>query len=111
MPYAPENTLFVSGGYRLPVKGCSWLDAISFDLNCRGVGSIYWDEENEFRQPFYAEMGASVRFEYRNFSLDIWGKNLTDTKFDTFRYESIGNSFFQRGDPARGGVTLRLAFN
>lgn len=111
VPYAPENTLFVSGGYRLPVKGCSWLDAISFDLNCRGVGSIYWDEENEFRQPFYAEMGASVRFEHRNFSLDIWGKNLTDTKFDTFRYESIGNSFFQRGDPARGGVTLRLAFN
>lgn len=111
VPYAPSNTLFVSGGYRLPVSGCSWLDAISFDLNCRGVGSIYWDEENEYKQPFYAEAGASVRFEHRNFSLDVWGKNLTDTKFDIFRYESIGNSFFQRGDPARGGVTLRLAFN
>ncbi len=111
VPYAPENTLFLSGSYRLPVTNCSWLDALSFNLNCRGIGSIYWDEENEYRQPFYAELGASVRLEHRKFSLDIWGKNLTDTKFDTFRYESIGNNFFQRGNPVRGGVTLRLAFN
>lgn len=111
VPYAPENTLFLSGSYRLPVTNCSWLDAVSFNLNCRGIGSIYWDEENEYRQPFYAELGASVRLEHRKFSLDIWGKNLTDTKFDTFRYESIGNNFFQRGNPVRGGVTLRLAFN
>ncbi len=111
VPYAPENTLFAAGSYRLPVANSPWLDAVSFNLNCRGVGSIYWDEENEYRQPFYAELGASVRLEHRNFTLDIWGKNLTDTKFDTFRYESIGNNFFQRGNPVRGGVTLRLAFN
>ncbi len=111
VPYAPENTLFISGSYRYPVSNCQWLDAVSFNMNCRGVGSIYWDENNEFRQPFYAELGASMRLEHRNFSLDIWGKNLTDTKFDTFRYESIGNNFFQRGNPVRGGVTVRLAFN
>lgn len=111
VPYAPQNTLYLAASYRLPVSNCSWLDAVSFNLDCRGVGSIYWDEENEYKQPFYAELGASVRFEYKDFSVDLWGKNLTDTKFDVFRYESIGNTFFQKGNPVRGGITLRYALD
>ncbi len=109
VPYAPQNTLFLSAGYRLPLDGCSWLDAVNFNADFRGVGNIYWDEENLYKQPFYGQLGASVRFEYGDFSVDIWGKNLTDTDFATFRYESIGNSFFQKGKPVRGGITLRVS--
>lgn len=107
VPYAPSNTLFLAASYRLPVKS-HLLDAISFCPTLRGTGSIYWDEENLYRQPFYAELGASIRFEHSHYSLDLWGKNLTDTRFDVFRYESIGNNFMQRGRPVRGGITLRI---
>ncbi|MDE6572468.1 MAG: TonB-dependent receptor, partial [Duncaniella sp.] len=107
VPYAPSNTLFLSAAYRLPIRS-EWIHAISFCPTLRGTGSIYWDEENEYRQPFYAELGASVRFEHKNWSIDLWGKNLTDTRFDIFRYESIGNNFFQQGKPVRGGITLRI---
>lgn len=109
VPYAPSNTLFLSAAYRLPVKS-SFVDAISFAPSLRGTGSIYWDELNLYRQPFYAELGASIRFEHSRYSLDIWGKNLTDTRFNVFRYESIGNNFMQRGKPVRGGITLRVNF-
>lgn len=107
IPYAPSNTLFLAASYRLPLHG-AFIDAISFSPTLRGTGSIYWDEENLYRQPFYAELGASVRFHHSRFTLDLWGKNLTDTRFNVFRYSSVGNDFFQRGKPLRGGVTLRL---
>ena len=107
VPYAPSNTLFLSAAYRMPVRS-SLIDAISFCPTLRGTGSIYWDEMNIYRQPFYAELGASVRLEHSRYSLELWGKNLTDTKFDVFRYESIDNNFFQRGKPLRAGITLRV---
>ncbi len=109
VPYAPSNTLYLSATYRQPIKS-TLLKSIGFTADMRGTGKIYWDEANEYRQPFYAELGANIRFELPCGSLDIWGKNLTDTRFSTFRYESMSNSFFQRGLPLRGGLTLRLDF-
>ncbi len=109
VPYAPSNTLFLSASFRQPLSP-SWINAVSITTDMRGTGSIYWDEANTYRQPFYTEFGAALRFEFPGATLDIWGKNLTDKEFATFRYESISNNFFQRGLPARGGITLRLDF-
>lgn len=109
VPYAPSNTLFLAATYRQPLP-LDWMPALSLTADMRGTGDIYWDEENLYRQPFYTEFGANLRLEFPFGSLDVWGKNLTDKRFSTFRYESISNSFFQRGLPARGGVTLRLNF-
>lgn len=108
VPYAPSNTLFLSAAYRLPINN-DFIHAISFCPTLRGTGSIYWDEENLYRQPFYAELGASVNLElYNGWTCDFWAKNITGTHFDVFRYESIGNNFFQSGKPFRFGVTLRV---
>lgn len=106
VPYAPSNTLFA---------GLTWTRNLTKDLeieldaNVRGVGDIYWDEDNMFRQPFYAQLGASATLRTARWSIDLWGENLTDTRFDTFSYVSIGNRFLQRGKPLRGGVTFRLS--
>lgn len=105
VPYAPQNTFFI---------GATWIRQLNrrFELeanvNGRGVGDIYWDEINQFRQPFYMQLGASLTLRARRWSVDLWGENLTDTRFDTFSYVSISNRFFQRGKPVRGGVTFRL---
>lgn len=109
VPYAPSNTLFLAASYRQPLT-LSWLNAVSLTTDMRGTGSIYWDEANEWRQPFYTEFGATLRFEIPWGTFEVWGKNLGDRKFNTFRFESMSNSFFQRGLPARGGLTLRLDF-
>lgn len=107
VPYAPSNTLFLAASYRQPLS-LKWLQAVSLNADMRGTGSIYWDEANLHRQPFYAELGASLRFDFPGGNLDIWGKNLTDSRFNTFRFSSMGNNFFQQGLPARGGITLRI---
>lgn len=108
VPYAPHNTLFIGATYRIPFNRSRGLREISFNADCRGVGKIMWNEENSVSQPFYLLPGASVKAEFNNFSLTLWGENLADTKYNTFYFVSIGNAFLQRGKPARGGITLRI---
>ncbi|MDE5789818.1 MAG: TonB-dependent receptor [Muribaculaceae bacterium] len=112
IPYAPRNTIFAQGLWEIPIRK-EWpggIRKIGIDLNMRGTGKIYWNESNTRCQPFYAELGATLTFEARNWELQIWGENLTDTRFDTFYFMSMGNEFLQRGKPVRGGATLRFTF-
>lgn len=110
VPYVPDHTLFVSAVYTCPLAGCPWADAIELSPSLRGTGSIYWDEENSARQPFYAQLGCTATLKAPKWELELWGRNLTDTRFTVFRYESMENTFFQRGRGISGGLTLRLRF-
>lgn len=75
----------------------------------RGAGNIYWDEANSVKQPFYTLLGSSIRLEHEKISLDLWGQNITNTRYDTFYFVSMSNAFVQRGKPYQLGVTLRIS--
>ena len=107
IPYAPQHTMFIGANYIQPLR-LSWADRIAFNINCRGVGQIYWNEENTVKQPFYSLIGASVSLEHKNYSLILWGENIADADYDTFYFVSINNAFLQRGKPRQLGITLRL---
>ncbi|MBD5304056.1 MAG: TonB-dependent receptor [Bacteroides sp.] len=111
IPYAPQNTLFLQALYNCEFKPLSAYDAkFTVDLNMKGTGKIYWNEANTRSQNFYTQLGASVGLETKDWSAQIWGKNLTDTKYYTFYFLSMGNEFRQRGLPLQIGVTLRYNF-
>lgn len=111
IPYAPQNTLFLQGLLEVPVKkDFLGLNKIIFDLNMKGTGKIYWNESNSLHQNFYAEVGGAITLSANKWELQIWGENLTDTRFNTFYFMSMGNEFLQRGKPIRGGATLRFNF-
>lgn len=105
VPYAPSNTLFASATWLIPLRG-GW--EIRLTPEVRGTGSIYWDEQNLYRQPFYAEAAFTAGIHNQSWSVELWGKNLTDTDFRVFRFESVGRNYFQRGDRARVGISLRI---
>ncbi len=107
IPYAPSNTMFAGISYTIPAKK-SWLEEILISTNVKGVGSIYWNEENNISQPFYATLGAGISLKSKHYSLDLWVQNLTDTDYKTFYFVSIGNAFLQRGKPRILGTTLRI---
>lgn len=109
VPYSPSNTLYLGATYDWNFK-LSWLHKIVFDANMRATGEIYWNEANTSMQPFYALLNASITFIKDNMSLQIWGQNLTDTKYSTFYFVSMSNEFVQRAKPIRIGATLRLNF-
>lgn len=110
VPYAPQNTLFASASWNADCWSFAGITP-EFEGNVRGVGSIYWDDANAHRQPFYALVGASVMLRHKNWSVQLWGRNISDTRFNTFRFVSMNRGFYQRGLPVTYGVTLKLAIN
>lgn len=107
LPYVPSNTFFAQGLYNLKLSK-EKLSRLIFDLNVRGTGPIYWNEENDVKQNFYAQLGASVTWQYKNWEFKAWGKNLTDTYFHTFYFKSMGNEFLQRGRGIEAGISIRF---
>lgn len=106
LPYVPSNTFFVQGLYNWNLSKKEYSKLI-FDLNLRGVGPIYWNEENSIKQGFYALLGASVTWQLKNWEFKVWGKNLTDTQYHTFYFKSMGNEFLQRGRGIEAGLSVR----
>lgn len=109
VPYAPEHTLSARVRYEIPVRS-RLLERIVPSVDLHGVGPIRWNEANTLVQPFYQLTGLSLRFERGRHALDLWCRNLTDTRYDTFYFLSVGEEFVQRGRPRTFGATLQLAF-
>jgi hypothetical protein len=105
VPFAPSNTMFISTGYAHSLFG--FIDGISCEVNTKGVGSIWWDEANTVRQPFYALLNASVAVSHKNCQLELWANNITGTQYATYYFVSIGNAFLQRGNKFSAGLTFK----
>ncbi len=110
VPYAPQHTLSVRGDYTFYLNS-TFIDRITLNGGVRGIGEIYWEENNTIKQPFYALIDASISFSTKRYSLDLWGRNLANTSYDTFYFESIGNRFVQKGRPQTFGITLNININ
>ena len=107
IPYAPKNSLSLRLMQTVPFTS-RWIDRMILGIGVTGAGRIYWNEANDVSQPFYALLDASVRFEGKRWAVDLWCKNATNTKYDVFYFESMGNRFLQRGRPMAGGVRVMV---
>ncbi len=111
VPFIPAHAFSLMADYRLPIAGSS-LKAVTFGADVSGKGDIYWDTDNEHSQPFHAILGAHVAFDLGKVGVNLWGKNLTDTGYNTFLVSSAADgtrrSFSQRGMPLRLGVDISL---
>ncbi len=107
VPFAPEHTLSANLTYAIRLKH-SFFQSLNLNLNTQAVGRIFWEESNEEVQPFYALLNANITLQMKYLSLSLWGKNLTNTQYDVFRYVSMGNTFMQSGKPITFGAKLSL---
>lgn len=105
IPYAPQNTLALVGEYKIYLNK-KYLDMIRFQVDWTGVGKIYWNEDNSLSQPFYGQLGSSIALSKGNAKIQFWAKNITNAKFNTFYFKSMGNSFVQQGKPLQIGTTF-----
>lgn len=106
VPYAPANTLFASATWMPTIEVAGVRPTLEMNLRC--AGDIYFDEANTVRQPFYAVLGGSLTLNSTHWSLRLWGENITDTRYSTFYFVSIGNAFVQQSRPWSIGATLRV---
>jgi len=113
VPFIPMHTLNARTDYRFLLNS-SCLHSLALGVDFTAQGRTYWNEANTYSQPFYALLGAHVDFTFRNFGLRVWCRNLTDTKYNAFAFDSSasGSKLYlaQRGNPIQAGFDLSLLF-
>ena len=105
VPYSPLNSVSLQVLYTFYLNK-KLVDQLEACADWQGVGKIYWDEANEVSQRFYSLFGLSLALKKNRFTLKGWCKNLSDARYDTFYFVSMGNRFCQVGKPRRVGVTF-----
>lgn len=113
VPFVPKNILNLGVAYVLHPRNVfnrkEKFD-ITLGVDFNGTGRIYWTENNNVSQPFYTTLGAHIAFETKNVSLILWSKNLTQKKYNTFYFESVGRGFEQHCKPIQAGIDLNWKF-
>jgi len=108
VPYAPQNTLSLSGTYEHSFKHFL-IDRFMVTAQYTGIGKIYWTEANAVSQDFYSLVNAKIGVNKGAFGLELWAKNLFNTGYNAFYFYSGGN-FGQSGKPMQLGATLKMEF-
>lgn len=109
IPYVPAHTYATMLQLNEPIHS-SWLQGVLASIELRGNGPIYWDAENQHQQKPYMTLGARVGLRLPYVTLTLWGRNLTDSRYATFFFQSFGNSFLQQAQPRTFGADLSFHF-
>ncbi|GAA6528437.1 TonB-dependent receptor [Segatella asaccharophila] len=113
VPYVPMHTFSARADYRFDLPAGK-LQAIIIGANVYGQGKTYWDESNTYAQKFYAVLGAHADLDFGFVKWSFWGRNLTNTKYNTFSFQSGASgqelTFAQRGNGIQCGIDLKFHF-
>ena len=110
LPYIPSNTLSAQLNKTYDLDNSQWLDEIRFNILYKGLGKIYWNEENTASQSFYSVINAKLSFVKNNIQFDLWGRNLLNNDYHAFYFTVYDNDFVQTGKPVNFGVDFKIKF-
>ena len=106
VPFVPQHTFSAMLDYHI--------GKFTIGANLNGQGKIWWDEANTYAQNFYALLGAHADYDFGPVVVTLWGRNLTDTKYNTFAVASSAagmmNYFAQRATPLQLGLDVNIHF-
>ena len=71
------------------------------------LGDQYFDLANNIRQSGYSLLNTRIGFNYQNFEVMFWGRNLSESKYIAYAYD-FGATHL--GNPRTVGVTVRVSF-
>lgn len=106
VPFVPQHTLSAMVDWHI--------GKFTIGANMNGQGKIWWDEANTYAQKFYAVAGAHADYDFGPVLVSLWGRNLTNTHYNTFAVASsaVGGThyFAQRATPIQLGFDLNIHF-
>jgi outer membrane receptor protein involved in Fe transport len=109
IPYIPEYTFHAGFTYE-HLFDYNMLDEVMFQLDYRGVGKHYWQEENVSYQDYYGLLNAKISFRKDNLQVSLFGKNILNEDYQAFYFRAMGRSYAQIGQPAIYGLRLDVSF-
>ncbi len=106
VPFVPRHTFSAMADYHI--------GKLTVGANVSGQGKTWWDEANTYSQKFYAVLGAHADYDFGPVVVTVWGRNLTDTRYNTFAVSSTaagGQRYFaQRANPIQVGMDVSIHF-
>ncbi|MBQ7717195.1 MAG: TonB-dependent receptor, partial [Prevotella sp.] len=112
VPFVPMHTFSGVADYRIDLSGT--VKALTLGVNLHAMGKTYWDEANTYSQKLYAVLGAHAALDCGNVNINLWGRNLTGTKYNTFAFDSAATGtklyFAQQGNPFQMGIDVNIHF-
>ena len=106
VPFVPQHTFSAMLDYHI--------GKFTIGANLSGQGKIWWDEANTYSQKVYALLGAHADYDFGPVVVTLWGRNLTDTKYNTFAVASsaagMKSYFAQRATPLQVGLDVNIHF-
>lgn len=104
VPFVPKHMVSAMLDYHL--------GSFTIGANMNAQGKMWWDEANTYAQKFYALMGAHADYDFGPVLVSLWGRNITDTRYNTFAVQSNaagGTRYFaQRGNPIQLGMDVNI---
>ena len=111
VPFVPRHTFTAAADFSQKVSGERFVRSAGGGVAVNSAGNIVWDEANSFSQPFHATLDAYLAVQLAgNIGLKIWGRNLTDTRYATFSFDSMSRRYTQLGAPRHFGADLTIKF-
>ncbi|MDR1896046.1 MAG: TonB-dependent receptor [Prevotellaceae bacterium] len=110
LPLVPSQTFALGADYKIPVKS-ELIDLLTVNLHYTGTGKLYWNENNRTSQPYYGLLNGKIATSKGCTTLSIWAKNITNTQYTAFYFESMGNGFAQKGRPVTLGASVSVALD
>ena len=133
VPFVPRHTLHADLSYTWNFTDTR-LKAFTIGADVSGAGRIFWTEANRRQaeskssllelcrgakeedvvntqnENFTPILGARAVADFGPVKVMLWGRNLTDARYDSFLLESAGRMFAQQAKPLQGGIdiTIRL---
>ncbi len=112
VPFVPRHTMHLDAAYTwlLPSSASSsWaFRSLTLGANVSGAGRIYWTEDNQQSEPLHTLLGARLTLQSQRLTLMLWGMNLTNRHYNTFRFLSAGRWFEQHAKPLQIGLDVSV---
>lgn len=111
VPFVPLHSFSALIDYSIDTHA-KCLKSITIGADIKGNGDIWWDAANTHKQDFYAVLGAHAMADFGSLKINLWARNLTDTKYNTFLVESkidgTPRTFSQRSLPIQLGLDMTI---
>ena len=104
VPFVPQHTVSAMLDWHI--------GQFTLGANMNGQGKTWWDEANTYSQKFYALMGAHADYDFGPVVVSLWGRNITNTHYNTFAISSGAaggiHHFAQKANPIQVGIDVNI---
>lgn len=105
VPFIPRHTYSAMLSAMERPSG-AWITSYYADLELLGLGKTYWTEDNAYHQGGSLTLSGRIGVGIGNFDVALWGKNLLDSRHETFFFRLMGSSLAQTAAPRTFGIDL-----